>query len=70
MTANRPNISHKKDTLICIGEGVHLSGESLHMVADLFLSPDGSILWQSTAPPGTHRLYPHSYLASVSPVWT
>ena len=21
MTANRPNISHKKDTLICIGEG-------------------------------------------------
>lgn len=43
MTANRPNISHKKDTLICIGEGVHLSGESLHMVADLFLSPDGSI---------------------------
>ena len=43
MTTNRPDTSCKKDTLICIGEGVHLSGKSLHMVADLFLSPDGSI---------------------------
>ena len=43
MTTNRPDTSCKKDTLICIGAGVHLSGKSLHMVADLFLSPDGSI---------------------------
>lgn len=43
MIANRPDTSCKKDTLVCIGEGVHLSGKSLHMVADLFLSPDGSV---------------------------
>lgn len=43
MTANRPEISRKNDTIICIGEGVHLSGKNLRMVADLFLSSDGSI---------------------------
>lgn len=43
MTANRPINSQKNDTFVCIGEGIHLSGENLHMVADLFLSPDGSI---------------------------
>lgn len=43
MTTNRPGTFRKKDALVCIGEGVHLSGKNLHMVADLFLSPDGSI---------------------------
>lgn len=43
MAFNRTETSKKKDTLICIGEGVHLSGDNLHIVADLFISPDGSV---------------------------
>jgi hypothetical protein len=43
MTANRPEASCKNDTLVCIGEGVHLSGKNLHLVADLFLSTNGGI---------------------------
>ena len=43
MTTNRPEASCKNDTLVCIGEGIHLSAKNLHMVADLFLSPNGGI---------------------------
>ena len=43
MTAKHPGISAAKESLVCIGQGIRLSGGNLRMVADLFLSPDGTV---------------------------
>lgn len=43
MAASSCNRPKSEDTLICIGQNVRLSGSNLHMVADLFLSPDGTV---------------------------
>lgn len=43
MKAKSHNTSTSKDSLVCIGQGICLSGANLRMVADLFLSPDGTV---------------------------
>lgn len=43
MIAKHPGISAAKESLVCIGRGIRLSGGNLRLVADLFLSPDGTV---------------------------
>lgn len=43
MTAQHLGASTAKESLVCIGQNIRLSGGNLRMVADLFLSPDGTV---------------------------
>ena len=41
--AGKSNTSKRVDPIVCIGEGIHLSGMNLRIVTDLFISPDGGV---------------------------
>lgn len=43
MAAKSDCAPRSKDSLVCIGQNVRLSGSNLRMLADLFLYPDGTV---------------------------